>query len=102
MIEIIASPDLDKISYIDSNENPVPITDQNLIKTCQMMKRVLGNSDIFDEKLINEYNEPVYEYIVEKTYIMPEYDYGPVYFKDKPKQKMKIAFNKLFYEKINS
>ena len=40
MIEIIASPDLDKISYIDSNENPVPITDQNLIKTCQMMKRV--------------------------------------------------------------
>jgi hypothetical protein len=57
---------------------------------------------VFDEKLINEYNEPVYEYIVEKTYIMPEYDYGPVYFKDKPKQKMKIAFNKLFYEKINS
>ena len=49
MIEIIASPDLDKISYIDSNENPVPITDQNLIKTCQMMKRVLGTSDIFDE-----------------------------------------------------
>ena len=102
MIEIIASPDLDIISYIDSNENPVPITDQNLIKTCQMMKRILGTSDIFDEKLINEYNEPVYEYIVEKTYIMPEYDYGPVYFKDKPKQKMKIAFNKLFYEKINS
>ena len=102
MIEIIANTELDQVSYIDSNENPVPITDQNLIKTCQMMKRVLGTNDIFDESLINEYNEPVYEYIVEKTYIMPEYDYGPLNFKEKPKQKMKIAFNKLFYEKINS
>jgi|TARA_B100000902_G_C27176894_1_gene846846 hypothetical protein len=102
MIEIIANTELDQISYIDSNENPVPITDQNLIKTCQMMKRVLGTNDIFDESLINEYNEPVYEYIVEKTYIMPEYDYGPLNFKEQPKQKMKIAFNKLFYEKINS
>jgi len=102
MIEIIANTELDQISYIDSNENPVPITDQNLIKTCQMMKRVLGTNDIFDESLINEYNEPVYEYIVEKTYIMPEYDYGPLNFKEQQKQKMKIAFNKLFYEKINS
>jgi len=102
MIEIIANTELDQISYIDSNENPVPITDQNLIKTCQMMKRVLDTNDIFDESLINEYNEPVYEYIVEKTYIMPEYDYGPLNFKEQPKQKMKIAFNKLFYEKINS
>ena len=102
MIEIIANTELDQISYIDSNENPVPITYQNLNKTCQMMKRVLGTNDIFDESLINEYNEPVYEYIVEKTYIMPEYDYGPLNFKEQPKQKMKIAFNKLFYEKINS
>ena len=31
MIEIIANTELDQISYIDSNENPVPITDQNLI-----------------------------------------------------------------------
>tara|TARA_Y100000389_G_scaffold65542_2_gene61636 strand:+ start:6067 stop:6375 length:309 start_codon:yes stop_codon:yes gene_type:complete len=102
MIEIIANTELDQISYIDSNENPVPITDQNLIKTCQMIKRALGTSDIFDESLINEYNEPVYEYIVEKTYIMPEYDYGPLNFKKEPKYKLKIAFNKLFYEKINS
>lgn len=100
MIEIIANQNLDQISYIDSNGNPVAITDQNLIKTCQMIKRALGTSDIFDESLINKYNEPVYEYIVEKTYISPEYDYGPLNFKEGPKQKMKIAFNKLFYEKI--
>jgi hypothetical protein len=100
MIEIIANTELDQISYIDSNENPVPITDQNLIKTCQMMKRALGTSDIFDETLIDKEHEPVYEYIVEKTYIMPEYDYGPLNFKEEPKQKLKIAFNKLFYKKI--
>jgi len=100
MIEIIANQTLDQISYIDSNGNPVAITDQNLIKTCQMIKRALGTSDIFDESLISEYNEPVYEYIVEKTYITPEYDYGSLNFKEGPKQKMKIAFNKLFWSKI--
>lgn len=100
MIEIIANTELDQISYIDSNENPVPITDQNLIKTCQMVKRALGTSDIFDETLIDKEHEPVYEYIVEKTYLMPEYDYGPLNFKEEPKQKLKIAFNKLFYKKI--
>ena len=102
MIEIITSPDLDKINYIDNNGNPVSVSDQNLIKTCQMMKRALGTSDIFDETLIDKEHEPVYEYIVEKTYLMPEYDYGPLNFKEGPKQKLKIAFNKLFYEKIDS
>ena len=102
MIEITANTELDQISYIDSNENPVPITDHKLIKTCQMMKRALGTSDIFDETLIDKEHEPVYEYIVEKTYLMPEYDYGPLNFKEEPKYKLKIAFNKLFYEKINS
>jgi hypothetical protein len=100
MIEIIANEKLDQVSYIDSKGNPVPIADQNLIKTCQMMKRALGTSDIFDETLIDKEHEPVY--IVEKTYLMPEYDYGPLNFKEEPKQKLKIAFNKLFYEKINS
>ena len=100
MIEIISNTELNQISYVDSNENLVTITDHNLIKTCQMVKRALGTNDIFDESLINEYNEPVYEYIVEKTYITPEYDYGPLNFKEGPKQKLKIAFNKLFYEKI--
>jgi|TARA_B100000902_G_scaffold119466_1_gene119910 hypothetical protein len=102
MIEIIANSNLDQVSYIDSNGNPIAIADQNLIKTCQMMKRALGTSDIFDETLIDKEHEPVYEYIVEKTYLMPEYDYGPLNFKKEPKYKLKIAFNKLFYEKINS
>ena len=102
MIEIIANSNLDQVSYIDSNGNPIAIADQNLIKTCQMMKRALGTSDIFDETLIDKEYEPVYEYIVEKTYLMPEYDYGHLNFKEEHKRKLKIAFNKLFYEKINS
>ena len=93
MIEIIANTELDQISYIDSNENPVPITDQNLIKTCQMVKRALGTSDIFDETLIDKEHEPVYEYIVEKTYLMPECDYGPLNFKEEPKHKLNSFFN---------
>ena len=92
MIEIIANTELDQISYIDSNENPVPITDQNLIKTCQMVKRALGTSDIFDETLIDKEHEPVYEYIVEKTYLMPEYDYGPLNFKEEPKHKQEKSY----------
>ena len=36
MIEIIANEKLDQVSYIDSKGNPVPIADQNLIKTCQV------------------------------------------------------------------
>ena len=35
MIEIIANSNLDQVSYIDSNGNPIAIADQNLIKTCQ-------------------------------------------------------------------
>ena len=59
MIEIIANEKLDQVSYIDSKGTPVPIADQNLIKTCQMMKRALGTSDIFDETLIDKEHEPV-------------------------------------------
>ena len=44
--------------------------------------------------LLNETTEPIYDYIVEKIYQMPEYK-EDVYMN---KQKLKIAFNK-FYEK---
>tara|TARA_Y100001963_G_scaffold15148_1_gene18882 strand:+ start:526 stop:1797 length:1272 start_codon:yes stop_codon:yes gene_type:complete len=59
------------------------------------MKRVLGE-DLFDNSLINETTEPIYDYIVEKTYQTPGY-IEDVPFKDK--RKLKIAFNK-FYENI--
>jgi len=64
-------------------------------KFVKNMKRVLGE-DLFDKSLINETTEPIYDYIVEKTYQTPEY-IEEVDFKDN--RKLKIAFNK-FYENI--
>lgn len=59
------------------------------------MKKLLGE-DLFDKTLLNETTEPIYDYIVEKTYQKPEY-IEEVEFKNK--RKLKIAFNK-FYENI--
>ena len=59
------------------------------------MKKILGN-DLFDKELLKETTEDIYDYIVEKTYQLPEY-IEEVEFKDK--KKLKIAFNK-FYNKI--
>ena len=64
-------------------------------KFVKNMTRVLGN-DLFDKSLVNETTEPIYDYIVEKTYQTPEY-IEEVEFKNK--RKLKIAFNK-FYENI--
>ena len=69
--------------------------DQEEIKFVKNMKKILGD-DLFDNNLINETNEPIYDYIVEKTYQTPGY-IEKVEFKNK--RKLKIAFNK-FYENI--
>ena len=64
-------------------------------KFVKNMKRVLGD-DVFDKSLINETTEPIYDFIVEKTYQTPEY------IEDvdiKNKKKLKIAFNK-FYDTL--
>jgi len=58
------------------------------------MKRVIGE-DIFDKSLINETTEPIYDYIVEKSYQSPQY----VEDVNMNKRKLKIAFNK-FYENL--
>jgi|TARA_B100000959_G_scaffold51411_1_gene53415 UDP-2-acetamido-2-deoxy-ribo-hexuluronate aminotransferase len=64
-------------------------------KFVKNMKRVLGD-DLFDKSLVNETTEPIYDYIVEKTYQTPGY-IEEVEFKNK--RKLKISFNK-FYENI--
>jgi dTDP-4-amino-4,6-dideoxygalactose transaminase len=69
--------------------------DQEENRFVKNMKKVIGE-DIFDKSLINETTEPIYDYIVEKTYQLPGY-IEEVEFKDK--RKLKIAFNK-FYENI--
>ena len=69
--------------------------DQEEGRFVKNMKKVLGD-DLFDKSLINETTEPIYDYIVEKTYQTPGY-IEKVEFKNK--RKLKIAFNK-FYENI--
>jgi len=68
---------------------------QETNKFVQNMKRVLGEN-LFDKSLVNETTEPIYDFIVEKTYQLPGY-IEDVEFKDK--RKLKIAFNK-FYDKL--
>jgi len=69
--------------------------DQEAGEFVENMKRVLGD-DMFDASLVNETTEPIYDYIVEKTYQTPGY-IEDVEFKSK--RKLKIAFNK-FYENL--
>ena len=69
--------------------------DQEENKFLDSMKQLIGD-DLFDNSLVNETTEPIYDYIIEKTYQTPAY-IEEVEFKNK--RKLKIAFNK-FYENI--
>ena len=71
--------------------------DQEESKFVKNMKKILGD-DLFDNNLVNETNEPIYDYIVEKTYQTPEYIEDVIF---KSPEKIKIAFNKFYYEKFN-
>ena len=66
--------------------------DQEESRFVKNMKKVLGD-DLFDNSLVNETTEPIYDYIVEKTYQTPGY-IEEVEFKNK--RKLKIAFNKFY------
>ena len=61
------------------------------------IKKLIGE-DIFDVELINKETEDIYDYIIEKTYETPEY-IEDVSFNSP--EKIKIAFNKFYYEKFN-
>ena len=60
------------------------------------IKKVVGD-DLFDTKLLLEETEDIYDYIIEKSYQTPGY-IEEVEFKDK--RKLKIAFNKFYYNNI--
>ena len=94
MIEIINN----RIILIDDKANMVEIEDESLIELYKNMKKVLDDI-IFDENLIKPI-EPIYYYIVEKIYLLPEYAHNAS-FKEQPKEKLLIAFNKLFFDKIH-
>jgi len=61
------------------------------------IKTLIGDN-VFDKKLINKETEDIYDYIIEKTYETPEY-IEDVSFNSP--EKIKIAFNKFYYEKFN-
>ena len=85
-----------KQEEIDEVINTILILlEQENNKFVKNMEKVLGE-DLFDFGLVNETTEPIYDFIVEKTYQLPGY-IEDVEFKDK--RKLKIAFNK-FYENL--
>ena len=61
------------------------------------VKKLIGE-DVFDVELINKKTEDIYDYIIEKTFETPKY-IEDVSFKSP--EKIKIAFNKFYYEKFN-
>ena len=96
MIEIINN----KIVLIDEKANMVEIDDAPLEQLCITMKLVIDDV-IFNEDLIKPV-EPIYSYLVEKMYTMPDYaKWNDVPFKEKSKEKLLIAFNKFIHDKIN-
>ena len=96
MIEIINN----RVTYIDDNANMVEVDDEALHTLADNMKLVIDDV-IFDENLIKPV-EPIYSYIIEKMYTMPEYaKWNDIPFKEKPKEKLLIAFNKFIHDKLN-
>src|SRR6056300_83195 len=71
-------------SEIDKIINIIIITlEHKNNKFIDNMKKILGN-DLFDKELLKETTEDIYDYIVEKTYQLPEY-IEDVPFKNKTK-----------------
>ena len=96
MIDIVNN----KIVIIDDMGNMTVLEDESLETLYHSMKSILG--DIIIDINIIEPVEDIYYYIVEKIYKMPDYTkWNDTEFKEKPKQKLLIAFNKFLYDEIN-
>ena len=87
----------DRIILIDVTGNITEMPDLTVLY--KNMKKILCDVTI-DEKLITPI-EDIYNYIVEKIYLMPEYAHEAS-FKDKPKEKLLIAFNKFLFDMIET
>jgi len=98
--EIIANPSFSKICSVDVNGNMLDITDKCPVELCKNFKKILGELT-FDKSLVDKPCEDIYHNIVEKTYQTPTYT-KDVSFKEQPKQKLLIAFNKFFFEMIEN
>ena len=105
MNEIIVSPQVTSFCYVDDSNNMIDITDDvpyRLIQFVKRMKFIFGDKLVIDRSLTEKENEDIYEYIIEKCYETPDYLFKQTYFKSRPKEKLLIAFNKLFFKKFDN
>ncbi len=105
MKEIIVSPKVTSFCYIDDNNNMVDITDDvpyRLLQLVKRMKFIFGDKLVIDRSLTEKDNEDIYEYIIEKCYETPDFLFKQTYFKTRPKEKLLIAFNKMFFNKFDN
>ena len=97
-MKIITSTSYDKICYIDEKNNMIDISDQCPIDLCIKIKKII-NEVVIDRSLIRPV-EDIYHYIIEKLYSTPEF-YEDVKFNEVSKEKLIVAFNKFFFDKID-
>ena len=102
MKEIIISPSFKTFCYFDEKNNMIDITNKipfRLIELIKKMRYIFGDDLVIDKSISGDI-EDIYEYIIEKAYERPEYIFEKLNFKDNAKQKLLIAFNKFFWNKI--
>ena len=97
-MNIITSPSFNKICYIDEKNNMIDITDKCPIELCVKVKKII--KDLVIDKNSIEPVEDIYHYIIEKLYLTPEFN-EEVNFDGVSKEKLSIAFNKFFFDKLN-
>ena len=103
MNEIVISPSLKTFCYFDEKNNMIDITSKipfRLLKLVKKMKYIFGDNIVLDRSLISDDIEDIYHYIIEKAYQKQDYIFEELNFKDNAKQKLLIAFNRFFWNKI--
>ena len=97
-MNIITSPSFNKIGYIDEKNNMIDITDKCPIELCIKVKKIIKDL-VLDKNSIKPV-EDIYHHIIEKLYLTPEFN-EEVNFNGVSKEKLSIAFNKFFFDKLN-
>ena len=97
-MNIITSPSFNKICYLDEKNNMIDITNKCPIELCIKIKKII--KDLVIDKNSIEPVEDIYHYIIEKLYLTPEFN-EEVNFDGVSKEKLSIAFNKFFFDKLN-
>ena len=97
-MNIIASPSFNKICYIDKKNNMIDITNKCPIDLCIKVKKII--KDLTLDKNSIKPVEDIYHYIIEKLYLTPEFN-EEVNFDGVSKEKLSIAFNKFFFDKLD-